>query len=148
MWHASVPAAWNGAAVAELQSEGDPNMGRTTRRRRVEPTDDWEQLALLCRRPEQRAHEEIRPLTLFGSPVAERASETGTPERMLYRRVGCFEEEGVEGLFGSEHARRKRFPPAIRRNIVDLKAEYPASAWARSRRSACVRVRDRYLAPS
>ena len=31
-------------------------MGRTTRRRRVEPTDDWEQLALLCRWPEQLAY--------------------------------------------------------------------------------------------
>ncbi len=80
-------------------------MGRTTRRRRVEPTDEWEQLALLCRWPAQRAHEEIPPLMLFGSSVAERASETGTPERTLYRRVGRFEEEGVEGLFGSEHAR-------------------------------------------
>ncbi len=94
-------------------------MGRTTRRRRVEPTDEWEQLALLCRWPAQRAHEEIPPLMLFGSSVAERASETGTPERTLYRRVGRFEEEGVEGLFGSEHARRKTLPPAMRRLIVD-----------------------------
>ena len=31
----------------------------------------------------------------------------------------------MEGLFGSEHSRRKRLPPAIRRLIVDLKAEYP-----------------------
>ncbi len=101
-------------------------MGGRRRRRRVEPTDDWEQLALLCRWPEQRAYEEIRPLTLFGSSVAERASETGTPERTLYRRLGCFEAEGMEGLFGSEAARRKRLPPALRRLIVDLKAEYPA----------------------
>lgn len=31
----------------------------------------------------------------------------------------------MESLFGSEHARRKKLPPAIRRLIVDLKAEYP-----------------------
>jgi len=31
-----------------------------TRRRRIEPTDEWEQLALLCRWPEQLAYEEIR----------------------------------------------------------------------------------------
>lgn len=58
--------------------------------------------------------------------MAERASETGTPERTLCRRLGRFEGEGMEGLFGSEAARRKRLPHALRRLIVDLKAEYPA----------------------
>ena len=32
-------------------------MGKARRRRRVEPTDDWEQLALLYRWPEQLAYE-------------------------------------------------------------------------------------------
>ena len=100
-------------------------MGRTQRRRRVEPTDDWEQLALLCLWPEQRAYEEIRPLTLFGNSVAQRAAETGTPERTLYRKVGRFEEEGMESLFATETARRRRLPPAMRRLILDLKAEHP-----------------------
>jgi putative transposase len=100
-------------------------MGRTTRRRRVEPTDDWEQLALLCRWPEQLAYEEIRPLTLFGSPVSERATETGSGERTLYRKLGRFEAEGMESLFGAETARSRRLPPAMRRLVVDLKAEYP-----------------------
>src|SRR5215211_2557608 len=100
-------------------------MGGRRRRERVEPTEEWEQLALLCRWPEQLAYEEIRPLTLFGASVAERARETGTAERTLYRRVGRFEEEGVECLFGSEAARRKRLPSAMRRLVVDLKAEYP-----------------------
>ena len=58
------------------------------RRSRVEPTDEWEQLALLCGWPEQLAYEEIRPLTLFGASVAERAVETGAGERTLYRRLG------------------------------------------------------------
>lgn len=31
----------------------------------------------------------------------------------------------MENLFGSEHARRKKLPPAIRRLVVDLKAEHP-----------------------
>src|ERR671912_825280 len=31
----------------------------------------------------------------------------------------------MESLFGSEHARRKKLPPAMRRLVVDLKAEYP-----------------------
>ena len=45
------------------------------RRRHVEPTDDWEQLELLCRWPEQVRYEEIRSLVLFGSSVTERAKE-------------------------------------------------------------------------
>jgi hypothetical protein len=35
-------------------------MGRTTRRRRVEPTDEWEQLALLCRWRVETATGELR----------------------------------------------------------------------------------------
>jgi putative transposase len=102
-------------------------MSRTARRRRVEPTEDWEQLALLCTWPEQLAYEEIRPLTLFGASIAERASETGSSERTLYRRVGRFEAEGMESLRSSEGARRrKRLPPSMTRLIVDLKTEYPA----------------------
>ena len=100
-------------------------MGGRGRRRRVEPTEDWEQLALLCRWPEQLAYEEIRPLTLFGGPVVERARETGAGERTLYRKLARFQEEGMESLFGAEAARRRRLPPAMRRLVVDLKAEYP-----------------------
>jgi len=100
-------------------------MGERRRRSRVDPTDDWEQLKLLCVWPEQLAYEEIRPLTLFGSSVPERARETGAGERTLYRRLARFEEEGVEALFESEHARRKRLPPAMRRLVVDLKADHP-----------------------
>jgi len=51
---------------------------RRRRRRRVEPTDDWEQLELLCTWDEQREYERIRPLVLFGEPVPERAAETGS----------------------------------------------------------------------
>jgi putative transposase len=95
------------------------------RRRRVEPTDDWEQLKLMCKWPEQVRYEEIRPLALFGSSVVERAEETGTSERTLYRRVDRFEAEGMESLFGAEATKHRRLPPAFRRLIVDLKAEYP-----------------------
>lgn len=92
----------------------------------VEPTDEWEQIELLCGWPEQRDYELIRPLVLFGSPAAERAEETrAVSERTLQRKTRRFEAEGVESLFGSEHARRRRLPPAMRRLIVDLKAEYP-----------------------
>ena len=94
--------------------------------RRVEPTDEWEQIELLCGWPEQRDYKLIRPLVLFGGPAQERALQTGAvSERTLQRRVARFEAEGMESLFGSEHARRKKLPPAIRRFVVDLKSEYP-----------------------
>jgi hypothetical protein len=94
--------------------------------RRVESTEEWEQIELLCGWPEQRDYELIRPLVLFRSPAAQRASDTGAAsERTLQRKVARFEAEGMESLFGSERARRRRLPPAIRRLVVDLKAEYP-----------------------
>jgi putative transposase len=100
-------------------------MGRRGRRRRVEPTDDWEQLEFLCRWPEQLAYEEIRPLVLFGDSVAERARVTGSAERTLYRKISRFELEGMDSLFATERAKRLALPPAIRRFIVDLKADHP-----------------------
>jgi hypothetical protein len=39
------------------------------RRWRVEPTDEWEQVELLCGWPEQRDYELIRPLVLFGISI-------------------------------------------------------------------------------
>ena len=95
------------------------------RRQRVEHTEDWEQLRLLVKWPEQERYEEIRPLVLFGDSVFERTEETRTSERTLYRRVESFERDGVESLFATERARRKVLPPWIRGLIVNLKAEYP-----------------------
>jgi len=99
---------------------------RSRRRRRVEPTDDWEQLLLLTRWPEQVRYELIRPVVLFGESAAERARETeAASERTLRRKIGRFEAEGMESLFDAEPAKRRELPPAIRRLVVDLKAEYP-----------------------
>lgn len=94
------------------------------RRQRVEHTEDWEQLKLLVRWPDQERYEEIPSLVLFGHPVPERAEETETPERTLYRRLESFERDGVESLFANERSGRKALPPWIRRFIVRLKAEY------------------------
>ncbi len=69
-------------------------MGRR-RRRRVDPTEDWQQLELLCVWEEQVEYERIRPLVLFGEAVPERARQTGASERTLYRRIAGFEEEGM-----------------------------------------------------
>ena len=108
-------------------------------RRRVETTDEWEQVELLCGWPEQRDYELIRPLVLFGASADGRSRETGESSgRTLRRRAARFEAEGMESLFGSEVAKRRRLPPGVRRLIVDLKAEYPAftraypvSGWTR-----------------
>lgn len=98
---------------------------RGKRRRRTEPTDDWEQLKLLCAWDEQIEYERIRQLVLFGEPVAERALETGTSKRTLQRRVSGFEREGMGSLFGSSPAKRRVLPASLRRLILDLKAEHP-----------------------
>lgn len=73
-------------------------MGRR-KRRRVGPTDDREHLELLCAWEKQREYERIRPLVLFSEPVPERAAETSTSERTLYRRITGFEEDGMRSLF-------------------------------------------------
>ena len=100
-------------------------MGRR-KRRRVERTDDWQQLELLCAWEEQKEYEKIRPLVLFGGSVPERAMETGASERTIYRRIAGFEQDGMESLFGSQPTKRRVLPPSIRRLIVDMKAEHPA----------------------
>ena len=50
-----------------------------TRRRRVEHTDDWQELLPLFDWPEQEAYEELRPLVLFGDAVAERPQKPELP---------------------------------------------------------------------
>lgn len=100
-------------------------MGKRNRRR-VERTEDWEHLELLCTHDEQLEYERIRPLVLFGEPVPERSEQTGTSERTLYRKIATFEEHGMESLLGSPPAKRRVLPNSIRRLIVDLKAEHPA----------------------
>lgn len=73
-------------------------MGRR-KRRRVGPTREWEQIELLCARDERVEYERIGPLVLSGEPVPERADETGTPERTLYRRIAAFRDGGMGSLY-------------------------------------------------
>jgi putative transposase len=80
-------------------------------RRRVEPTEDWGQLELLCRWPGQVRYELIRPIVSFGGSPAE---------HMLYRKASRFEAEGMDALFDEGSARRLKLPPAVRHLIVDL----------------------------
>ena len=62
---------------------------------------------------------------LFGSSVRDRAEETGSSERTLYRKAARFDREGIDSLFDSAGAKRRELPPVVRRMIVELKAEYP-----------------------
>lgn len=52
-----------------------------SKRRRIEPTHDWQLLLPLFEWPEQERYEQIRPLMLFDVSVAERAAEMGTSTR-------------------------------------------------------------------
>ena len=80
-------------------------------RQRIEPTDDWQQLDLLVRFPEQHTYELIRPVVLFGHSPAERARLTGAPQRTLYRQAARFEREGMASLFGPPKVERHRTLP-------------------------------------
>ncbi|MGZ3618571.1 MAG: helix-turn-helix domain-containing protein, partial [Ktedonobacteraceae bacterium] len=80
--------------------------------------------------PEQKAYELLRPVVLFNESTAERAMETGTAQRSLYRKVAQFEEQGMGSLFAKEASDRepdksRSLPPDMRQLIVDLKAEHP-----------------------
>ena len=97
----------------------------TNKRGRVRPTHEWDLLVPLFEWPEQKRYEEIRPLVLFDVSVAERAEEVGLSQSTLYRRLGGFEAEGMECLFASQTAGKRKLPPAVRRLIVDLKADAP-----------------------
>ena len=116
------------ARVACFLLRGDAQEGdgiSAKKRGDVRPTHEWELLLPLFEWPEQERYEEIRPLVLFDVTVSERAGEVGVSESTLYRRLDRFAEEGMESLFDAPAANRKQLPPAIRRLVVDLRAEYP-----------------------
>ena len=93
----------------------------------LEPTNDWEQLQFQLDWTEQTRYELIRPVVVFGAPPIERAKQTGVSARTIYRRVGRFDELGMQSLFEAEPVDDKRaLPPSYRKAIVQLKAEYPA----------------------
>jgi putative transposase len=69
------------------------------KRKRREPTHDWQEIQQATLRPEQEAYERLRPLVLFGETAAERAKETGASERTLHYQAKRFEQEGMASLF-------------------------------------------------
>jgi hypothetical protein len=100
------------------------------KRRRREPTHDWDQVQCYVAWPEQEAYEILRPITLFGETAAERAATTGVAERTLARRVDLFDATGMASLFEHKAAPapgdRRQVPADIRQRVLNLKAEYPA----------------------
>lgn len=109
-------------------------------------TDDWDQLRLLVATPEQEPSELLRPVVLFGQSARSRARETGAPERSLRRKAARFAALGMRSLFDLEPEPaqdRRRRPLAIRRAIVELKAEHPPC----SRRELAAICHERFDRP-
>lgn len=99
------------------------------KRKRREPTHEWQEIEQLVLWPEQEVYERLRPVILFGQTAAERAKETGIPKRTLQHQAKLFEQEGMASLFPKERApaseTSRSLPPEMRQLIVDLKAEHP-----------------------
>jgi putative transposase len=85
-----------------------------------ERTEDWAQLWLLLKWPEQVVYELIRPGVVFG--------ETDD-ERTIDRQADRFDEHGMLGLLPAPRRDPEEdprsLPPPIRQRIVDLRAEVP-----------------------
>jgi putative transposase len=116
-----------GLSLSGRTFEASPNGGesRITSQRPVEPTDECAELELLLEWPEQVEYERIRPAAIFGSSVAERSRETGTPETTLRRRITSFKSHGMRGLFEPERFEMSRLDPEVQGLILNLKADYP-----------------------
>lgn len=98
----------------------------STRGERIEPTHEWHQLEFRTRADGQRTYELIRPVVLFGHSPAERAVETGTAERTLYRQVARFAQLGLASCVPPPKVEKHRTLPAhVRQAILDLKREHP-----------------------
>src|SRR5207302_1308581 len=67
-------------------------------------------------------YELIRPVVLFGLPVAERADQTEVSQRTIARHADRFDAAGFAGLLDPEPP--PRLTDAIRQTLRELKAEY------------------------
>jgi len=93
------------------------------KRVRTPATDDWDDLQLRLRWPAQYDYEVIRPVVLFGLPVAARADQTGVSQRTIARQADRFEAEGLAALLHNEPP-QQRLSDEMRQALRDLKAEY------------------------
>src|SRR5215218_8780673 len=86
---------------------GRGNAMGASKRRRIEPTHEWRLLVPFFEWPEQERYEQIRPLVLFDTSVAQRAAQVGTSAGTLYRRLDRFAEEGMQSLLDAPAAKRR-----------------------------------------
>jgi putative transposase len=104
------------------------------KRHQVPPTEEWAQLRLFVRSPEQKLYEALRPIVLFGRSPVVRARETGLAERTLRRKADAFDQRGMASLFaqlpgappGPHEDDRRALPARMRQLVVDLAAEHAA----------------------
>ncbi len=88
------------------------------RRQRTDPTEDWRQIQLLAKWPEQITYELLRPVVLFGHSPAARAGETGAAERTLYRQAARFDARGMASLFPPpKPAKHRTLPEHVRHGL-------------------------------
>src|SRR5450759_546189 len=103
-----------------------------SKRQRVVPTDDWQQLRLHLDWPEQITYELLRPVIVYGRSIVQRALETGAAVRTIRRKADQFDARGMASLFptrtqsADETADHREIPRQLRQLLIDLKAEHPA----------------------
>ena len=70
------------------------------KRKRREPTHNWQEIQQAMLWPEQEAYELLRPIILFGETAAKRAKETGASERTLhYQATAIWSKQRVPRRF-------------------------------------------------
>ena len=127
--------------MASLPTRGADRLGARgkmasgPRRRRVEPTERWEQIELLCAWPEQREYELIRPLVLLAArPTIARRR----PGRHPVGRCGGGPPSSRRRAWRASSARRRpasarRYRPPSGASSWTSRQSTPASTRTRSR---------------
>lgn len=94
----------------------------------TEPTDDWRQLQLRLKWPQQRIYELIRPVVVWGRSATQRAAETHTPRRTLAHKATRFDTQSMLSLFATppdaQDPSWRALPRPMQQVIVDLRAQY------------------------
>ena len=72
-------------------------MGSRPRRRRVGPTDEREQIELLCGWPEQWDYGLIRPLVMFAAPADGRPRGPRAPREPLFTHADALRRCSLRG---------------------------------------------------
>src|SRR6478752_2603043 len=96
----------------------------------AEPTDDWQQLQLRLKWPEQKLYELIRPVVVWGRSATQRAAETASPPRTLAHQAARFDARGMLSLFATppdaKELHWRELPRPMQQLIIDLRAQHAA----------------------